>query len=90
MLIEFKTVDAEPSIDISESGTKLSGNASLKIMNPLNTRIVTAIINITFASELKVGLTSGFNLTGSVEHLQMNVTGFRAFFRTQENAQSLA
>lgn len=89
VLIHIKSIGEPPVITISEEGEKLIGNATMKIMNPLNRKFKSAVINATYEAVLNLAMNSDFKISGSIEKISMNVTGFRAFFKTEEILKTL-
>jgi len=69
-----------PTLRISESGTQVSGNATIKIMNPLNEELVAATIFCEFTSSLSAQIQSGLNLTGDLSELTLTVTDVKPLF----------
>ena len=67
----------------------MSGNAKMIIMNPLRRNLKSALINITYDATLHLTMNSDFNISGSIKNISMNVTGFRAFFKTEETLATL-
>ena len=78
-----------PNITISKDGIAVSGNATLKIMNPLNSEIVSAIIYTDFDFSGSIQMESGYNVTGIVNNLNLSVTDLRPLFDSSETVHSI-
>ena len=87
--IHLKSIGDTPEVSLRKSGSQLKGELMLKIMNPLNPRIKSAIMNLTYDVNLKLSMDKQFKISGSLEDITMDVTSSRAYFKSEEDVESL-
>jgi hypothetical protein len=75
---------------ISKDGFEMSGNATLKIMNPFNSAIESAIIYTDFVFSASAKMIDGNKITGFANDLSLNVTGLRPLFDSQETVHTIS
>ena len=58
-------------------------------MNPLNEKLVSASILCDFNTSITFTIKEGFNMTGKVDDVDINIQSFKALFKTDENLESI-
>jgi hypothetical protein len=69
-----------PKLTISKDGFAVSGNATLKIMNPLNSALEAAIIYTDFDFSASAQMEAGNKIIGLANGLSLKVTGLKPLF----------
>lgn len=87
--VEVQSTGNQPQVSILADATRLQGSVNVKIKNPLNPKIRSAILNVSYDATVQLEINNNFNFSGTVKDIDMNVTGFRAYFKSQENTETL-
>ena len=69
-----------PKFTINKDGFAVSGNATLKIMNPFNSALEAAIIYTDFDFSASAKMEAGSKITGLANSLNLNVVGLKPLF----------
>ena len=65
------------------------GSAEVQIMNPLNPSIKAATLLGNYEYQIDSNISSGFNLTATINDLRVEVTDFLPLFGTDQNIESI-
>jgi hypothetical protein len=58
-------------------------------MNPLNENLVSASIQCDFNTSIIFTIKEGFNMTGQVDDVEIDIISFKALFKTDQNLDSI-
>lgn len=79
-----------PVMTISKDGFNCSGNATFKVMNPLNSDLVSAVIYTEFHFSGSARMDTGYRITGTAKDLNLTVTDLRPLFTSSETVHSIS
>jgi hypothetical protein len=79
-----------PKMTINKEGFAVTGSATLRIMNPINSALEAAIIYTDFDFSAKAKMEAGNKITGLLNGLTLTVTGLKPLFESEETIDTIS
>ena len=87
LLTEAK--DKAPKVEVTPGGIRMSGKASIAILNPLNNEIRAATINIKLNVTLQLSVEKGFILKAKASGIDIDVVAKKVLWDSPERLDTI-